>query len=99
MHFQWDWLCLGVLIISSVAADVDGDEALDADVEVEDFDEQSQAADVDRKKSSLEVGLQKTVVEVCFIEISQYCFITLLCVGEKLVDKWQFEKSKLTVSN
>lgn len=56
MHFQWDWLCLGVLIISSVTVGMENKENLDADVEVENFDKQSQEADVDRDKSSLEVS-------------------------------------------
>lgn len=63
MHFQWDWLCLGVLIINSVTAEIENEETLDADVEVEDFDKQSQEADVDRDKSSLEVRLQKSLVK------------------------------------
>ncbi|KAF2988002.1 hypothetical protein EK904_003070, partial [Melospiza melodia maxima] len=70
MHFQWDWLCLGVLIISSVTAGMESEENLDADVEVENFDKQSQEADVDRDKSSLEVVYQtpKPTGEVYFTE-------------------------------
>ncbi|XP_055651209.1 calmegin-like [Falco biarmicus] len=70
MHFQWDWLCLGVLIISSVTAETENKENLDADVEVEDFDKQSQEADVDRDKSALEVVYQtpKPTGEVYFTE-------------------------------
>lgn len=63
MQFQWDWLCLGVLIISSVTAGMADEDNLDADVEVENFDKQSQEADVDRDKSSLEVRWQKSVVQ------------------------------------
>ncbi|XP_061207119.1 calmegin-like [Neopsephotus bourkii] len=55
MYFQWDWLCLGVLVISSVTAETENKETLDSSVEVEDFDKQSQEADVDGGKSSLEV--------------------------------------------
>ncbi|XP_039919738.1 calmegin [Hirundo rustica] len=70
MHFQWDWLCLGVLIISSVTAGMENEENLDADVEVENFDKQSQEADVDRDKSSVEVVYQtpKPTGEVYFAE-------------------------------
>ncbi|KAM6120429.1 calmegin isoform 2-T2 [Pterocles gutturalis] len=70
MHFQWDWLCLGVLIISSVTAEIESEETLDADVEVEDFDKQSQETDVEREKSSLEVVYQtpKPTGEVYFTE-------------------------------
>ncbi|XP_074010728.1 calmegin isoform X1 [Numenius arquata] len=70
MHFQWDWLCLGVLIINSVTAEIKNEETLDADVEVEDFDKQSQEADVVRDKSSLEVVYQtpKPTGEVYFTE-------------------------------
>lgn len=63
MHFQWDWLCLGVLIMSSVTAGMENEENLDADVEVENFDKQSPEADVDRDKSSIEVRLQKSLVQ------------------------------------
>ncbi|XP_027508468.1 calmegin isoform X1 [Corapipo altera] len=58
MHFQWDWLCLGVLLISSVTAEIGNEENLDADVEVEDFDMQSQETEVDRDKPSIEVVYQ-----------------------------------------
>ncbi|NXJ96030.1 CLGN protein, partial [Corythaixoides concolor] len=70
MHFQWDWLCLSVLIISSVTAEIENEETLDADVEVEDFDKQSQEADVDRDRSSLEIVYQtpKPTGEVYFTE-------------------------------
>ncbi|XP_032915658.1 calmegin isoform X2 [Catharus ustulatus] len=70
MHFQWDWLCLGVLIMSSVTAGMENEENLDADVEVENFDKQSQEADVDRDKSSIEVAYQtpKPTGEVYFTE-------------------------------
>uniref|UniRef100_A0A8C3QR15 Calmegin n=1 Tax=Cyanoderma ruficeps TaxID=181631 RepID=A0A8C3QR15_9PASS len=70
MHFQWDWLCLGVLIIGSVTAGMESEENLDADVEVEDFDKQSQEADVDRDKSSIEVVYltPKPTGEVYFTE-------------------------------
>ncbi|NXS33736.1 CLGN protein, partial [Pomatostomus ruficeps] len=70
MPFQWDWLCLGVLIISSVTAGMENEENLDADVEVENFDKQSQEADVDRDKSSIEVVYQtpKPTGEVYFTE-------------------------------
>lgn len=57
MHFQWDWLCLGVLIIGSVTAEIENEEILGADVEVEDFDKQSQEADVDEDESSIGVRL------------------------------------------
>ncbi|KAF4801448.1 Calmegin [Turdus rufiventris] len=70
MHFQWHWLCLGVLIMSSVAAGMENEENLDADVEVENFDKQSQEADVDRDKSSIEVAYQtpQPTGEVYFTE-------------------------------
>ncbi|NXI51273.1 CLGN protein, partial [Chloroceryle aenea] len=70
MHFQWDWLCLGVLIISSVTAETENEDTSDADVEVEDFDKQSQEADADRDKSPLEVVYQtpKPTGEVYFTE-------------------------------
>ncbi|XP_064507663.1 calmegin isoform X2 [Pseudopipra pipra] len=58
MHFQWDWLCLGVLLISSVTAETENEENLDADVEVEDFDMQSQETEIDRDKPSIEVVYQ-----------------------------------------
>ncbi|NXL39752.1 CLGN protein, partial [Glaucidium brasilianum] len=70
MHFQWDWLCLGVLIINSVTAETENEETLDVDVEVEDFDKQSQEADVDRDISSLGIVYQtpKPTGEVYFTE-------------------------------
>uniref|UniRef100_A0A803VWE9 Calmegin n=2 Tax=Ficedula albicollis TaxID=59894 RepID=A0A803VWE9_FICAL len=70
MHFQWDWLCLGVLIMSSVTAGMENEENLDADVEVENFDKQSQEADADRDKSSIEVVYEtpKPTGEVYFTE-------------------------------
>ncbi|XP_010154260.1 PREDICTED: calmegin [Eurypyga helias] len=70
MRFQWDWLCLGVLLISSATAEIENKESLDADVEVEDFDKQSQEADIDREKSSLAVVYQtpKPTGEVYFTE-------------------------------
>jgi len=71
MHFQWEWLCLGVLIIGSVTAEIENEETLHADVEVEDFDKQSQEADAERAKSSLEVILQKSLDKTCLI-ISSY---------------------------
>ncbi|XP_032541801.1 calmegin isoform X3 [Chiroxiphia lanceolata] len=58
MRFQWDWLCLGVLLISSVTAEIENEENLDADVEVEDFDMQSQETEIDRDKPSIEVVYQ-----------------------------------------
>ncbi|XP_051624019.1 calmegin isoform X2 [Manacus candei] len=70
MRFQWDWLCLGVLLISSVTAETENEENLDADVEVEDFDMQSQETEVDRDKPSIEVVYQTPVPtgEVYFTE-------------------------------
>lgn len=58
---------MGVLIISSVTAEIENEDHLDADVEVEDFDKQSQEADVDREESSLEVTLQMSLVTACLI--------------------------------
>ncbi|XP_066488095.1 calmegin isoform X2 [Tiliqua scincoides] len=58
MQFQWEWLCLSVLLLSSVTK-----ESEDSEVEVEDFD-------VDQGKSSMEI-LYKTPVptgEVHFTE-------------------------------
>ncbi|NWR90096.1 CLGN protein, partial [Furnarius figulus] len=68
MHFQWDWLCLGVLIISSVTAEIENEENLDADVEGEDFDMQSQEAEVEKDKPSIEIVYQtpKPTGEVYF---------------------------------
>ncbi|KAM9192895.1 calmegin [Mergus octosetaceus] len=70
MHFQWDWLCLGLLIISSVTAEIENEEILGADVEVEDFDKQSQESDVDEDESSLGIVYQtpKPTGEVYFTE-------------------------------
>ncbi|XP_065543667.1 calmegin isoform X3 [Lathamus discolor] len=70
MYLQWDWLCLGVLIIGSVTAETENKETLDSSVEVEDFDKQSQEADVDGDKSSLEVVYRtpKPTGEVYFTE-------------------------------
>ncbi|XP_026703663.1 calmegin isoform X2 [Athene cunicularia] len=70
MHFQWDWLCLGVLLISSVTTETENEETRDVDVEVEDFDKQSQEADVDRDTSSLGIVYQtpKPTGEVYFTE-------------------------------
>ncbi|EOA99238.1 Calmegin, partial [Anas platyrhynchos] len=67
---QWDWLCLGVLIIGSVTAEIENEEILGADVEVEDFDKQSQEADVDEDESSLGIVYQtpKPTGEVYFTE-------------------------------
>ncbi|XP_065592397.1 calmegin isoform X1 [Cyrtonyx montezumae] len=55
MHSQWDWLCLSLLIISSVTAEIEDGEVHGADVEAEDFDKESQQADVDKEESSLGV--------------------------------------------
>nr|XP_032661181.1 calmegin isoform X2 [Chelonoidis abingdonii] len=55
MQVQWDWLYLGVLLISSVTAEIHDEEIQDADVEVEDFDTNSQETDIDKGRSSLEV--------------------------------------------
>lgn len=49
--------------MSSVTAGMENEENLDADVEVENFDKQSPEADVDRDKSSIEVRLQKSLVQ------------------------------------
>ncbi|XP_071411812.1 calmegin isoform X1 [Pithys albifrons albifrons] len=70
MRFQWDWLCLGVLIISSVTAETENEDSLDADVEGEDFDMQSQEAEVEKDKPSIEVVYQtpKPTGEVYFTE-------------------------------
>ncbi|NXB10651.1 CLGN protein, partial [Cnemophilus loriae] len=109
MHFQWDWLCLGVLIISSVAAEMENEENLDADVEVENFDKQSQEADVDRDKSSIEVVYQtpKPAGEVYFTEtfdegLSGKIFVldcifskTLcMCVCVCVLGRWEVEELK-----
>ncbi|NWX57479.1 CLGN protein, partial [Promerops cafer] len=97
MHFQWDWLCLGVLIISSVTA---GMENLDADVEVENFDKQSQEADVDRDKSSIEVVYQspKPTGEVYFTETFDeglsglHFFKDFVCMH--VLGRWEVEELK-----
>ncbi|NWH96403.1 CLGN protein, partial [Aegithalos caudatus] len=107
MHFQWDWLCLGVLIISSVTAGMENEENLDADVEVENFDKQSQEADVDRDRSSIEVVYQtpKPTGEVYFTEtfdegfsskavisLLQTVFFQTLCVC--VLGRWEVEELK-----
>ncbi|NXN78027.1 CLGN protein, partial [Bombycilla garrulus] len=107
MHFQWDWLCLGVLIIGSVTAGMESEENLDADVEVEDFDKQSQEPDVDKVKSSIEVVYQtpKPTGEVYFTEtfdeglsgkaeisLLQTAFFQRLCVC--VLGRWQVEELK-----
>lgn len=58
---------MGILIISSVTAEIENEDRLDADVEVEDFDKRSQEADVDRNDSSLEVTIQMSLVTACLI--------------------------------
>ncbi|NXC50606.1 CLGN protein, partial [Penelope pileata] len=70
MRFQWDWLCLGLLIISSAPAEIENEEVLGSDVEAEDFDKQSEEADVDKEESSLGVVYQtpKPTGEVYFTE-------------------------------
>ncbi|NXA33786.1 CLGN protein, partial [Eudromia elegans] len=55
MHFQWDWLCLGVLIMSSVTAEIENEENQDTDIEVEDFDKQYEDDDIGKDMSSLGV--------------------------------------------
>ncbi|XP_048799252.1 calmegin isoform X4 [Lagopus muta] len=69
MHSQWDWLCLLLMVISSVTAEME-DEVLGADVEVEDFEQESQQADVDKEGSSLGVVYQtpKPTGDVYFAE-------------------------------
>lgn len=66
MHSQWDWLCLVLLVISSVTAEME-DEVLGADVEVEDFEQESQQADVDKERSSLGVRFWMSLIEACVI--------------------------------
>lgn len=66
MHSQWDWLCLVLLVISSVTAEME-DEVLGADVEVEDFEQESQQADVDKEGSSLGVRFWMSLIEACVI--------------------------------
>ncbi|KAG6925318.1 calmegin [Chelydra serpentina] len=70
MQVQWDWLLLGVLLISSVTAEIHDEEIQDADVEVEDFDKNSQETDIDKGSSSLEVMYKtpKPTGEVYFTE-------------------------------
>lgn len=83
---------MGVLLISSVTAETENEEALDADVEVEDFDKQSQEADVDREISSLEVRLQKSLVNPCFI-------VNYIGVTSREIDRqMHLKKSKLICS-
>ncbi|NWY37237.1 CLGN protein, partial [Sylvia atricapilla] len=103
MHFQWDWLCLGVLIISSVSAGMENEENLDADVEVENFDKQSPEADVDRDKSSIEVVYQtpKPTGEVYFTETfdegMSRLFFTSDCIFSNFVcvlGRWEVEELK-----
>ncbi|NXB29051.1 CLGN protein, partial [Eulacestoma nigropectus] len=102
MHFQWDWLCLGVLIISSVTAGMENEENLDADVEVENFDKQSQEADVDREKSSIEVVYQtpKPTGEVYFTETFDeglsglHFFKDFVCVCVCVFGRWEVEELK-----
>ncbi|NXA97173.1 CLGN protein, partial [Melanocharis versteri] len=110
MQFQWDWLCLGVLIISSVTGGMENEENLDADVEVENFDKQSQEADVDRDKSSIEVMYQtpKPTGEVYFTEtfdeglsgsksfvfILDCMFSKTLCVCVCVLGRWEVEELK-----
>lgn len=63
MEVQWDWLLLGVLLISSVTAEIHDEEIQDADVEVEDFDKNLQETDIDKGSSSLEVRLLLTLAK------------------------------------
>lgn len=67
MHSQWDWLCLVLLIISSVTAEIEDGEVLGADVEVEDFDQESQQTDVDKEESSLGVRFCMLLIKACVI--------------------------------
>ncbi|NWI55165.1 CLGN protein, partial [Calyptomena viridis] len=100
MHFQWDWLCLGVLVISSVTAETENEGDLDADVEVEDFDKQSQEAEVEREKPSIEVVYQtpKPTGEVYFTETFDgglsglHFFSKALCVC--VLGRWEVEELK-----
>ncbi|NXQ60515.1 CLGN protein, partial [Anthoscopus minutus] len=100
MHFQWDWLCLSVLIISSVNGGMENKENLDADIEVENFDKQSQEADVDRDKSSIEVVYQtpKPTGEVYFTETFDeglsglHFFKDCMCVF--VLGRWEVEELK-----
>ncbi|XP_048365000.1 calmegin isoform X1 [Sphaerodactylus townsendi] len=50
MQFQWDWLCFSVLLFSAVGA-----ESQASEVEVEDFDKNSENANVDKGAPTLEV--------------------------------------------
>ncbi|NXE96169.1 CLGN protein, partial [Menura novaehollandiae] len=95
MHFQWNWLCWGVLIISSVTARIENEENLDADVEVQDFDKQSQEADVDQDKSSIEVVYQtpKPTGEVYFTETFDGG-LSGLCVCVCVLGRWEVEELK-----
>ncbi|XP_054845687.1 calmegin isoform X2 [Eublepharis macularius] len=65
MQFQWDWLCFSVLLFNAVSAESQGSE-----VEVEDFDKNSEDANVDKGGSSLEVVYKtpKPTGEVYFTE-------------------------------
>lgn len=90
MYLQWDWLCLGVLIISSVTAEAENKDTPDSSVEVEDFDKQSQEADVDGDKSSLEVRWQKSLVKACLI--IRYVIITT----REIDGQMYLKKSELT---
>ncbi|XP_077156355.1 calmegin isoform X2 [Paroedura picta] len=65
MQFQWDWLCFSVLLFSAVNAEYQGSE-----VEVEDFDKNSEDTNVDKGGSSLEVTYKtpKPTGEVHFTE-------------------------------
>ncbi|NWI14443.1 CLGN protein, partial [Crypturellus soui] len=70
MHFQWDWLCLSVLIMSSVTAEIENEENQDTDIEVEDFDKESEDHDIGKDMSPLGVVYQtpKPTGEVYFTE-------------------------------
>ncbi|NXA47172.1 CLGN protein, partial [Nothocercus julius] len=70
MHFQWDWLCLGVLLMSSVTAEIENEENRDTDIEVEDFHKESEDRDFGKDMSSLGVVYQtpKPTGEVYFTE-------------------------------
>ncbi|XP_010217980.1 PREDICTED: calmegin [Tinamus guttatus] len=70
MHFQWDWLCLGVLIMSSVTTEIENEENGDTGIEVEDFDKESEDHDVGKDMSPLGVVYQtpKPTGEVYFTE-------------------------------
>ncbi|NWR80811.1 CLGN protein, partial [Centropus unirufus] len=101
MHFHWDWLCVGVLIISSVTAEIENEGTLDADVEVEDFDKQSQEADVDGDKSPLEIVYQtpKPTGEVYFTEtfdgeLTGLDVFQRLCLCVCVLGRWEVEELK-----